>query len=330
MRFHIKRWFSVRVRFLGESTTSYKKKQLEIIQNTNPMWDDYHVGIRTLSDIKDAKFVFSKNGWSEDEPGNTEAIYPDWTFEMAQEALRKGKLVVYSSKPIVDGNFVTPSKMNAKCYGTQIYQQVVNLDDIAWINSEEGQVARVRKLHESVELDESVRVLENDRIHQSINSYLKRIKGLAPHFRDYFDDYFADYYVITLRPQESSIYLSDEELGLHCYYRNILIVSGVRRTRSSGIYMDFIEVYRASERLEDGLMKYAELIIKHKDTDELNQKASEKVRGIVRDLSILIDDNRKLTAALKSKGFKVYEWTVKDGIDPGFLKKKPKNYVEED
>ena len=37
-----------------------KLKQLEIIQQTNPMTDDYHTGIRSVDDIKTAEEVFTK------------------------------------------------------------------------------------------------------------------------------------------------------------------------------------------------------------------------------------------------------------------------------
>ena len=37
---------------LQQKTKDVKQKQLEIIQTTNPMWDDYHTGIRSVEDIR--------------------------------------------------------------------------------------------------------------------------------------------------------------------------------------------------------------------------------------------------------------------------------------
>jgi len=60
---------------------------------------------------------------------------------MANEAIKKGKITIYSSKPL-DKNtaqFVTPSQMQAKDYaGNQkIYSKVVDLDDVARVNADE-------------------------------------------------------------------------------------------------------------------------------------------------------------------------------------------------
>ncbi len=65
-----------------------KLKQLEIIQQTNPMTDDYHTGIRSVDDIKTAEEVFT------DDPDDY--IYPDFTVEDGQRALETGEVTVYS------------------------------------------------------------------------------------------------------------------------------------------------------------------------------------------------------------------------------------------
>lgn len=70
---------------------------------------------------------------------------PDFTLVDAAKALKKGKVTVYSSYPIENGAFVTPSKMEAESYagGGKVYSKDTNLDDVAWIDSNEGQVAMV-------------------------------------------------------------------------------------------------------------------------------------------------------------------------------------------
>lgn len=65
-----------------------KLKQLEIIQQTNPMTDDYHTGIRSVDDIKTAEEVFT------DDPDDY--IYPDFTVEDGQRALETGEVTVFS------------------------------------------------------------------------------------------------------------------------------------------------------------------------------------------------------------------------------------------
>ena len=41
---------------------------------------------------------------------------PDFTREDIAKAIQSGKVAVYSSKPIVNGDFVTPSKLEAASY----------------------------------------------------------------------------------------------------------------------------------------------------------------------------------------------------------------------
>lgn len=114
--------------------TDAKRKQFEIIQKSNPMMDDYHTGIRSPEDIKTAKEAF----------GEDEFIYPDFTKEDADNALKSGKITIYSSKPIEEGGFVSPSKRMAQDYsgGGKVYSQTVGVDDVAWIDSSEGQLAK--------------------------------------------------------------------------------------------------------------------------------------------------------------------------------------------
>ena len=134
----------------NNSTDDVKQEQLNIIQQTNPMQDDYHTGIRTVDDIKTfqeaydtAKQESIEGGWSE------YASYPDITNEMIDEALNTGKITVYSSNTIKNGTFVTPSYEQALEYAgldsSKVKSKSVNVDDVAWINLDEGQYAKIKK-----------------------------------------------------------------------------------------------------------------------------------------------------------------------------------------
>ena len=111
-----------------------KDKQLKIILENNPMRDSYHTGIRDISDIKTFAEVID-----DDES----FVYGDFSREDAKKALEKGKITVYSSKPISQGGFVSTSRNMARDYagGGKIYEQEVDLDSVAWINGDEGQFA---------------------------------------------------------------------------------------------------------------------------------------------------------------------------------------------
>lgn len=122
-----------------------KQAQLDVINETNPMIDDYHVGIRNVEDIKtfdevmeEARRESEKGGWSE------LASYPDISNDMLEDALETRRIVIYSSHPIANGVFVTPSYMQADEYSGmtgEVYSKDVSVDDIAWINTDEGQFA---------------------------------------------------------------------------------------------------------------------------------------------------------------------------------------------
>ena len=120
-----------------------KEQQLLIINKKNPAPNDYQVWVRSVEDILTPKEAFS----------NYEATYPDFTKQMAKNALEKGTVMVYSSTPIVDGNFVSTSKIMAQDYAggkdAKVYQQLIDTKDVAWINSDEGQVAKLGTISQS-------------------------------------------------------------------------------------------------------------------------------------------------------------------------------------
>lgn len=118
-----------------------KKQQFEIIKKENPMTDDYHTGIRSADDIKTATEAFkTKVDIDED------FAYPDFTKSDGEKALKSGTIIVYSSKEIKQGSFVSPSKMMAQDYaaGGKVFEKKININDVAWINSDEGQYAKLK------------------------------------------------------------------------------------------------------------------------------------------------------------------------------------------
>lgn len=132
---------------VAEPVSEFKNKQLDIINKSNPMLDEIHTGIRSVDDIKTAQEAFQES------IDNNENPTEDFTVNDIQNSLKAGKITVYSSYPIENGVFVTPSKMQAKSYsGTgKVYSKEVLLDDVAWIDSFEGQYAKVETVKEEKE-----------------------------------------------------------------------------------------------------------------------------------------------------------------------------------
>lgn len=118
--------------------TEEKKEQFEIIQKNNPMQDDYHVGIRSPKDIKT---------WQEAMKDDESFSWGDFSKEDAEKALKSGEITIYSSYDIKQGTFVSTSKIQAEEYaggkGSKIYERKVPLNEVAWINGDEGQYAKV-------------------------------------------------------------------------------------------------------------------------------------------------------------------------------------------
>ena len=118
-----------------------KKKQLDIILKNNPANDEeysYHTWIRTIDDIK----TFDET--IQDENPNKEDLTPDFRKKDIEKALRTNRIIIYSSKEIRPGIFVTPSKIEAQNYAgnNKVYSMEVMLSDIAWIDPLQGQYAK--------------------------------------------------------------------------------------------------------------------------------------------------------------------------------------------
>lgn len=124
---------------IDPNTEIKRGRQAERINRTNRMTDDVHTGIRTAEDVKSFDKILSEV----ESYGDT--MYPDMGLDMMREAKHTGFITVYSPKPIRDGVFVTPSRMNAEDYagGGRVYSRRVKVDDVAWIDDSEGQLATV-------------------------------------------------------------------------------------------------------------------------------------------------------------------------------------------
>lgn len=117
----------------------HKETQLSIINDTNPAPDDYHTWVRSIDDI--LTLHEAVDAVLAEDPEYELSTYPDVSDDIIREALRTGRITIYSSKPIKNGVFVTPSMMQAMDYsgGTKVFSKEVPIRDVAWINTDEGQ-----------------------------------------------------------------------------------------------------------------------------------------------------------------------------------------------
>ena len=168
---------------------SLKEQQNSIIQNSNPVGDDYHTWIRSANDIKTFEETLNDSDYKEYfEAG--EDFDETYTAKMAREALETGKITVYSSYPIEQGIFVSPSKMEAESYSGngKIYSKEVNLTDVAWIDPTQGQYAKV-----SSKIMPVIDTTSVNNINQALMpidiSKIKQTKGNIPINQELFKKY---------------------------------------------------------------------------------------------------------------------------------------------
>ncbi len=125
-----------------DNVADHKQKQLDIVLETNPMWDDYHQGIRTIDDIRTWAEVLELNDENEGQ-----FVWGDFSRADAEQAMKDGTITVYSSYPIKNGVFVSTSYIQAQEYAGgkngKVYSKTIPLTDVAWINGDEGQYAEV-------------------------------------------------------------------------------------------------------------------------------------------------------------------------------------------
>ncbi len=119
-------------------TENVKQKQLEIIEKVNPAPNTYNTWIRKVEDIKTLAETLEDSDWADGDEFN-----PDLTREMIEEAIESGEITVYSSYPIGQGVFVSPSYMEAASYSGDgnVYEKTVSIDDVAWIDPTQGMYA---------------------------------------------------------------------------------------------------------------------------------------------------------------------------------------------
>lgn len=128
---------------------SVKQKQLDIINEVNPAPNSYNTWIRKVEDIKTLAETLEDSDWSDVDEFN-----PDLTRAMIEEAIESGEITVYSSYPIEQGVFISPSYMEAESYSGdgKVYEKTVNINDVAWIDPTQGMYANTGETKYSLDL----------------------------------------------------------------------------------------------------------------------------------------------------------------------------------
>lgn len=161
-----------------EEATPIKRAQYEIIQKTNPMFDDEHVGIRSPADIKTFEEAIQDEG---------SFSWGDYTKEDAERDLKRNKVKIYSSYAIKNGVFVSTSYQQALDYAggdrAQVHSKEISPNRVAWINGDEGQYASINAKY-FIENQTWQSYLDKNYKATGTRTNLQDIKNIAPIAKD--------------------------------------------------------------------------------------------------------------------------------------------------
>ena len=146
----IRRIISTALNEMAEAM-SRKVQQCALIQKSNPPFNDYSTWIRKPEDILDFSEMMNQAMQDYNEYGDF--MYPDLDSDIYNHAAQSGIITIYSSYPIKPGIFVTPSRMCAEEYTGygKIFSKTVPVDDVAWIDSSQGQYAPVKQTSKAID-----------------------------------------------------------------------------------------------------------------------------------------------------------------------------------
>lgn len=171
-----------------------KLQQYTIISEFNPAPNTYQTWIRSIDDVKNFEETLKDSDWEDWEQNGFDESY---SAQDVEDALITGKITVYSSYPIEQGVFVTPSFMEAKSYSSDgnIYSKEVDLNAVAWIDPTQGQYANVEEYAAQMVaepgqtkiFESSIPIEPSDVPHMTLDEFLAS-RGLASPVDDFMID----------------------------------------------------------------------------------------------------------------------------------------------
>jgi len=191
------------------SDEDIKQKQFDIITETNPPKDDIHTAIRSKEEILTPEEAFKDDSET-----------PDWGKKEKDEALYLGVVKIYSSKPIENGAFVTPSEMEAKNYAGngKVYSKEVSVKDVAWIDGLQGQYAKIEKIKTEPTVKVAEPVAETPKTENVVPEALKDVENFIPTKETTFDEWKQNATVVenipVSRTRNRAIYELNDKITL--------------------------------------------------------------------------------------------------------------------
>lgn len=262
-----------------KNAPSDKLEQYKIIQENNPMLDEYHVGIRSPKDIKT---------WEEAIKDEESFSWGDYTKEDAIHDLEKGTITIYSSYPIEQGTFVSTSKSQAEEYaggkGNKVYTKEVPLEEVAWINGDEGQYAKRSKTKVD---DNRLNKNAEEGVRKDIKTFLsgkKDYEGSREEFiNDLSNNWDIDREIVEDILHEENVkhprlFKSERGSNTEEHYKEQLKIldNELRKEKTNNIQYNVERAYKNKVDVNEFVLENAKYGINTKDSEKAYENARQK------------------------------------------------------
>jgi len=288
-----------------------KTAQFKVISEFNPAPNEYQTWIRNTEDIKTFEDALKDSDWENWELKGFDDSYS--AFD-AENALKIGKIKVYSSHPIDQGIFVTPSYMEAYSYSSngKVYSKVVDLDDVAWIDPTQGQYASVKHM-KSIYSGEVAIYFDGDNVsitdkynHQivlrpadnysyaNIEEYLNGIATIYPEYRQYIENNMVE---LNNDYNNALQAASDETKGVRLAQLEADMYAGGGYGEDNANARAEAEISKLQNELENDSSSFSNDILKSEIAPETI--ATEKATINIENKQLSKEEFDKLTAEIK-------------------------------
>ena len=311
-----------------------KEKQLEIIKQFNPAKEgSQQAWVRSVDDIKTFK-----------ETLNDAEYTPDFTKADMKKALKSGEITVYSSTPIRQGAFVTPSQMEAQNYAGngKVYSKTIPISEVAWLDNLQGQYAKIpneiRNYNQDVQTEKSAILTEMPKekstLSQKIDKTIK--KG-----RYDFVDHLAPIYDLSRQTKNPTLYhYADLTQNSGALAQNMV---GKRQSNLSGkAYTNFIDENgnKTSMGLEKAFDLYNDIPVEAKNAYLVNTRNMDNLKQGLNQFDISYEDSAKTIKQLKKEYPQINKWAkniwqynynqLQNMVDAGLISQEYANQLKKD
>ena len=113
---------------------------------------------------------------------------------MIEEAIESGEITVYSSYPIEQGVFVSPSYMEAASYSGDgnVYEKTVKTDEVAWIDPTQGMYANTAESYSLSSPNTAPKKYGDYNVYTAIGCYSNTSYTYYGHYKLNFDGITED------------------------------------------------------------------------------------------------------------------------------------------